>query len=251
MRDEKRIKAVLFDFDDTLITWENINISSWREFNRPKFDSIHSYLSGEGHELPDPDEFALIMHTLNYEAWEKARQTWEGVRLLSVLCAGLERCGINPAEVDKDALLEAYNWQHIPGVVPFPDTHDVLGVLKSQGYKIGLVTNSYQPMWMRDIELNKFELMQYIDARITSGDTGFMKPHPAIYWRMLGLLNLTPEEAVFVGDRPANDIQGANNVGMLSVLMSPPYLDHPLDGAQPDYTISRLSELLPILEALD
>lgn len=251
MRQDKRIKAVIFDLDDTLITWEKIDISSWREFNRPKIENIHTYLTAQGHTLPEKDKFALLFHETNRSAWEEAKETWMGARLIDVIVRCLELCALPVDQVDMEEVLQVYNWESIPGVVPFEDTHDVLSALKEQGYKIGLITNSYQPMWMRDIELTQFNLLQYIDARITSGDTGFMKPHPAIYWRMLGLLNLTPEEAVFVGDRPENDIQGANNIGMLSVLMSPPYLDHPLEGARPDFTITTLSELLPILEALD
>jgi FMN phosphatase YigB (HAD superfamily) len=96
-----------------------------------------------------------------------------------------------------------------------------------------------------------FDMMKYFDARITSGDTRFMKPHPAIYWRMLGMLHLTPEEAVFVGDRPENDIQGANAVGMISVHMNPPHVKFDLNGIIPNYTITQLQQLLPILEQLD
>ena len=106
------------------------------------------------------------------------------------------------------------------------------------------------PMWMRDIELAHYGLLDYFDARITSGDTGYMKPHPAIYWRAMGLLDTTPDRAVFVGDRPENDIVGANEVGMVSVLMSPDHLDIPLNGVEPNYTITRLGQLLPILAGI-
>jgi FMN phosphatase YigB (HAD superfamily) len=56
---------------------------------------------------------------------------------------------------------------------------------------------------------------------------------------------------VFVGDRPVNDIAGANEAGMISVLISPPHLDRELNGVQPDYIIQRLSELIPILDKLE
>lgn len=251
MRADKQIKAVIFDLDDTLISWEKIEIPSWQAFNDPKFAAVHAYLADEGHVLPEVEAFTDVMHEQNRMAWQTARETWEGSSLLEVLQRGVAQCGVALTAVDWDDVLRVFKWQPIPGVQPFPDVYDVLDGIRTRGYKIGLVTNSYQPMWMRDIELEKFGLMPYLDARITSGDTGFIKPHPAIYWRMLGLLDLTPTEAVFVGDRPQNDILGANKVGMTSVLMAPPYLDYPLDGITPDYTISTLTELLPVLEALD
>jgi putative hydrolase of the HAD superfamily len=89
--------------------------------------------------------------------------------------------------------------------------------------------------------------MEFFDARITSGDTGYMKPHPEIYRRILSLLDVAASQALFVGDRPENDIAGANDSGLVSVLISPAHLNYDLNGVEPDFTISRLNELLPIL----
>jgi putative hydrolase of the HAD superfamily len=160
-------------------------------------------------------------------------------------------CGLDEAQLDIDAVLCAYNWNTVPGVVPFDDTLSVLEQLKSDGYKVGLITNAMQPMWMRDVELSAYGILDYLDVRLTSGDVGFMKPHPHIYWRALELLDVQPEEAVFVGDRPANDIAGANEAGLISVLMSPHHLERELNGVRPNYTICNLTELLPILAQLE
>lgn len=147
--------------------------------------------------------------------------------------------------------VRAYDWGLIPGVVPFDDTLSVLEHLKNDGYKLGLITNAMQPIWMRDIELRAFGILDYLDVRLTSGDVGFMKPHPFIYWQALELLEVKPEESIFVGDRPANDIAGANDAGLTSVLMAPPHLNRELNGVRPNFTISSLSELLPILAQLE
>jgi FMN phosphatase YigB (HAD superfamily) len=105
-------------------------------------------------------------------------------------------------------------------------------------------------MWMRDVELEAYNIIEFLDARITSGDIGYLKPHPQIYKRILEMLDVQPEEAVFVGDRPKSDIAGANQIGLTSVLMAPPHLERELDGVVPDHTITSLSQLLPILENL-
>jgi putative hydrolase of the HAD superfamily len=106
-------------------------------------------------------------------------------------------------------------------------------------------------MWMRDVELEAYEMLHYFDARVTSGDVGVLKPHPEIYEHILEMLDLRPDQAVFVGDRPINDIAGANEVGLVSVLMAPPHLERELDGVVPDFTIEKLSELIPLLEKLN
>ena len=251
MRTNKRIKAVIFDLDDTLISWEHMAHNSWRAFNRPKYDRIHDHITQLGHTLPSKEHFANALNELNQQSWERALETGRAEGLTAVLLRGLAFCGVDTADLDPQAILHAYHWEPIPGVALFPDTHHVLEAIQGQGYKIGLITNAYQPMWMRDRELEEYDLLRYFSARITSGDTGFMKPHPAVYWRMLGLLDLMPHEAIFVGDRPAQDIAGAHSVGMLGVLMAPPYLNYELDGVAPDFTIASLSDLLPILADLD
>ncbi|MEM7801356.1 MAG: HAD family hydrolase, partial [Chloroflexota bacterium] len=183
--------------------------------------------------------------------WETKKPTWAGPNFGDALTSALAQAGVPNEKVDLDEVFEVYDWSPFPGVAPFADTHSVLKALKANGYKIGLITNAFQPMYMRDVELERYDLLKYLDARITSGDTRFMKPHPAIYWRMLGLLDLMPEDAVMVGDRPGHDVLGAHNTGMLGVLMSPPHLNRPLEGVKPDYIVNALSELLPILEELD
>ena len=153
----------------------------------------------------------------------------------------------------------------MPGVVPYPDTVAVLQALREAGYALGLVTNSYFPMWMRDVELEHYQLLDFFDVRITACDAGHLKPHRAIFTRALEHLDTEPERAVFVGDRPEHDIRGANDAGLISVLLDPPqdlgagrdlrqareYLERDLDGVVPDYTITTLSELLPILVELE
>jgi putative hydrolase of the HAD superfamily len=105
-------------------------------------------------------------------------------------------------------------------------------------------------MSLRDVELEAYGLVDLIDQRVSAADVGYLKPHPAIYEQLLARLEVTPEEAIFVGDRPANDIAGANAVGLVSVLMKPAYLTRDLTGARPDYTIERLDQLLPVLDSL-
>ncbi len=250
MRTHKRIKAVIFDFDDTLIDWSHASVT-WRDFVTPKYRKIHQYLQDEGFNPPPADELIPLFYANVRLVWEEAKETWLGARLTDALWRSFADAGLDCDQIDMTAVLHAFDWSPCPGVRPFEDTHMVLDHIQAQGYKLGLITNAFQPMWHRDIELREYGLLNYFPARITSGDTGFMKPHPAIYWRMLGMLDLMPEEAIFIGDRPENDILGAQNVGMPNVWMRPDHVDYPLNGLVPDYTITRLAQLLPILAELD
>lgn len=246
----RRISAVLFDLDDTLLDWSG-RVGSWTEITRPHVDNVHNYLTSHGHTLPDKDAFADIYRDIIVDSWAEARRTWESVCFETVLRKSCSSVGIDVGQIDFHEMMVAFDYAPIPGVVPFVDTIPLLEQLREAEYKLGIITNSMMPMWMRDIELETYRMTGYFDVCLTSGDCGKIKPSPAIYRKALDLLKMTPEQALFVGDRPANDIAGAKNAGITSVLFTPPHLNRDLDGVEPDYTITNLTELLPILGILE
>lgn len=245
-----RIEAVIFDLDDTLTDWGGQAIT-WEQFFGQRTNTIHRFLSESNHKLPPVDEFYTIIDQATRNTWEEAKKTWIIPSIGDMMLQVFIDLGLDIDRIDIHEILVIYDWGPLPGVVPYADTIPVLEELRDRGYKIGLLTNSFLPMWMRDVELEVYDLLQYFDARVTAADVGYLKPHPFIYQRTLELLGTTPEKAVFVGDRPKNDIAGANDSGLISVLMDPPHLNRDLDGVVPDFTISSLTELLPILECLD
>jgi putative hydrolase of the HAD superfamily len=246
----RRIDAVIFDFDDTLIDWSGVS-ESYGTVMRPHIDKLRAHLVALGHSVPDGETFFQTYRQVIIEAWNVAKQEWTGVSFGRCLRQLFTQIGLDPDRIDLEAAMRAYDWGPVPNVVLYEDTLAVLQTLRRQGYKLGLVTNSMLPMWMRDVELEAYGLLPFFDARLTSGDVGYIKPHTVIYEQVLARLDTCAQRAVFVGDRPGNDIAGANASGLISVLIDPPYLDRELNGVAPDYTITQLSDLLPILTALE
>lgn len=244
------IEAIVFDLDDTLIDWAQPTVTR-EDFYQPRIAAIHSYITQSGHTLPPVDDFFQIVDEAITAAWTEAKVNWEIPSFGDVLCLVFVNLGLDVSRIDINEVLRVFDWQPRPGVILFPDTIAVLQELRQRGYKIGMVTNSFLPMWMRDTELQAYGLMEYLDVRISAADVGYLKPHPQIYQKLLDLLQTEAERTVFVGDRPGNDIVGANNIGLISVLMSPPHLDRDLKGVEPDYTISSLSELLSIVDDIE
>lgn len=246
----KAIEAILFDLDDTLIDWSGMELE-WEDLNRPLVDNIYNHLDKNGRNLPDRAAFFDAFVHRAHEVWDEAKQDLSGPEFREALRRVCLDAGFEPAQGEIDTLLQVYDWRPMPGVVPYPDTLFVLGNLREAGYKLGLVTNSFYPMWMRDVELAHYNLLNFFDVRISASDAGYIKPHMAIYQQALALLEVEPERTVFVGDRPQNDILGANEAGLISVLIDPPHLAREKEGIEADYTICSLSELLPILEHLE
>lgn len=247
---QRRILAVLFDLDDTLLDWTEWS-GSFAELSKRQLGRFHDELLDRGHTVPDKEAFVRSYVELLVRCWDEAKLTWAGVRFADVLSRYLNELGLDQSQVDLDELLLTFDYGPLPGVAPYEDAVAVLDLLKQEEYLIGLITNSMFPMWMRDIELRAYDMIEYFDVRLTSGDVGYMKPHPAIYQQALNELGVAADQAVFVGDRPVNDISGAIEAGLVAILMAPPSLNRDLEGVEPHFTISCLSELPPILRALE
>ncbi len=243
------IDTVIFDLDDTLIDWSN-QAATWGEFFKPRTECVRRYLIQNSYEMPPATEFYGSVEGAIRQLWSNAKETCLIKPIGDMLLELLLDMGHDVHSLDMRMLLESYNWQPFPGVAPFDDTLPVLKQLKEEDYKIGLLTNSFLPMWMRDVELRAYNIIDFLDARLTAADVGYIKPHPKIFEHLLDLLDSEAHSSLFVGDRPAHDIVGANEVGMISVLITPPHVEFDLDGVVPDFTIKSLSELPGILTHL-
>ncbi len=243
------LDTVIFDFDDTLIDWSGCK-ATWPEMMGTHLDLVVDYLVGEGYELPEKTAVRKQYHETIMAAWDNARKTGIAVSVGSIFkqCLELWDVPIDSLAAVMDVYARAGGVGVVDGVVLYDETIPVLDYLKANGYKIGLVTNSMSTMKMRDVELREYGIIDYFDARVTSGDVGFIKPDPRIYNHIMGLLDTDKDHAIFVGDRPGSDILGANRVGMPSVWMKPAHINYDLNDAKPDYTINKLDQLLPILE---
>jgi putative hydrolase of the HAD superfamily len=102
-------------------------------------------------------------------------------------------------------------------IVPRPGAVFLLEYLRSNTYKIGLVSNwsdEVSSVW-RDIPISK-----YFDVSIFSCKAGIMKPDPRIYQMALEQLSVRAGECLFIGDGDSSEMNGAVEVGMDALLIS-------------------------------
>jgi putative hydrolase of the HAD superfamily len=105
-------------------------------------------------------------------------------------------------------------WLHSENFELYEDALPVLADLRRRGLKIGLVSNTSRDL---DAFIRHFKLD--VDAWLASGTHGKVKPSPSIFRAVLDLLQVEPEAAVMVGDSPADDIDGAQAIGMRAFLI--------------------------------
>lgn len=243
--------AVLFDLDDTLLSWEAPGWT-WREINGRRCAGAAAHLARLAPHGPSASALEAATYDAVIGAWRETRDdpALRSPNLGAILCDALDRLGFAREALDVDALCDAYGWEAVPGVVPFADALAVLDALRAAGIRTGIVTNSLYPRRLRVAELTALGLLERVDVCVTSGDVGYVKPHASIYHAALDAIGVVPGRAAFVGDRPERDIKGANALGMTSVLFRPSYLpaiERFGEGETPGHVVDGLSGLLEII----
>jgi HAD superfamily hydrolase (TIGR01662 family) len=105
-------------------------------------------------------------------------------------------------------------WLHSENFELYEDVLPVLALLRKHGLKIGLVSNT-----SRDLDAFVKHHALDVDAWVSSGVHGKVKPSPTIFRAALELLDVEPSAAVMVGDSPDDDVAGAEAVGIRAFLL--------------------------------
>jgi putative hydrolase of the HAD superfamily len=122
--------------------------------------------------------------------------------------------GGNGASVRSVAEAITDGWLRSENFELYEDALPVLEMLRRHGLKIGLVSNTSRDL---DVFIRHFELD--VDAWLSSGRHGKVKPSPTIFRAVLDLLEVDAGAAAMVGDSLADDIEGARALGMRAFLL--------------------------------
>lgn len=131
---------------------------------------------------------------------------------------------------------------------PYTGVTEVLTMMKKQ-YRLAAVSDG-QSLWARP-ELRAAGLEKFFEFVIVSGDHGFRKPDKRMFDLALERLQISPSEAVYVGNDMYRDISGAGNAGMKTVFFKSDQGDHDFAGHDPDYIIYNFNELPRAVEFLE
>lgn len=164
----------------------------------------------------------------------------ESLERLRDRCAEVMRdaLGIEGVElrVVREAMLAALHFE------AFPDAAPALEQLRSRDVRLVAASN-----WDSSLPqvLERTGLAGLLDGVVSSAAAGAAKPDPRLFEAALELAQVAPDQALHIGDRPENDIDGARAVGMHVALIArdgdPPALP---DGVP---VITTLAELPPLV----
>jgi putative hydrolase of the HAD superfamily len=221
------ISAVIFDWGGTLTPWHAIE---------PRGAWIAAVAD---------EELADRLLAAETEIWLRSRDEHRSGTLDEVFAAA----GVEPTA----AMLAAISGWWEPHTYLDPDAPAVFAALRERGLRIGVLSNT---IWTRTEHDRIFErdgVLGVIDGAVYSSEIPWTKPHPKAFEAALQAVDVTdPAEAVFVGDRPYDDIHGAKSVGMRAVLLPhsdiPEIQKGPVEG-EADAVIQRLADVVAVIDA--
>jgi len=236
------LRAVLFDWGDTLFHFaydETLLEAGW--------EAGLATLERDG--LPGPDETAARFRE-QYLPLLFVPGSVDEVEYPGMIRELLEGFGVELDAGALDRFLAAEHAAWEPARQMGAQTHALLDSLRDRGLATGLVSNAFDPGWLLHGDLARMGLEERLDAAVFSSEIGKRKPHPAIFEHVLERLGVAPEDALFVGDRRYEDVRGAKELGMTTVLALWFRADDDERGRDPDYEAFTPMDVLNVVRRL-
>ncbi|MGB9714697.1 MAG: HAD family hydrolase [Candidatus Bathyarchaeales archaeon] len=207
------VKAVLFDFFDTLVL-----IEGGENFYIPSLRSLHNFLVKKGINTSF-EEFKQAYFEVRDRLYSETAENLEEPHFNIRVSETLKKLGYNFSASDKIVVdaTEAFSNEFMRYVRLDAEAPEALQKLHEK-YKLGIVSNFAIPECLRKL-LEKFDLEKFFDAIVISGEINKRKPSPEIFQKALEALQVKASETIFVGDTLNIDVKGAKNIGIKAILI--------------------------------
>jgi HAD superfamily hydrolase (TIGR01549 family) len=236
------VEAVLFDWGDTLFRSafdDGIFLAGW--------EAGMAAIGRDG--LPDHRETAARFRD-HYLPLIYAYDAVDEVDYEAMIRELLDGFGHQLDDEELARFVEAEHAQEIPARLESACCHDLLDGLRARSIRLGLVSNVCDPPRLVRDDLRWMELDRRFDTVVFSSEVGRRKPDPTVFRAALTALGTGPREAVFVGDRRYDDMRGAKELGMATVLATWFRVDDDPRGIDPDFVAAEPAAVFGILDQL-
>jgi putative hydrolase of the HAD superfamily len=238
------ICGVAFDLGWTLVDF-GYDVSA-AEAQRAR--DLGGFLLSCGLDLDGTVVYASYRQELRALAQAGAALHYEYPARLAMLRALRRHMGrADAARLVGDAI-EASFERLVTGWRLYPDTLDTLAALRDAGVRLGCISNAADGASIWRI-IDRCALRPWFSPIYISVEVGLRKPHPRIFEMTLEQWEVSPKQAVMVGDILDTDVLGAQQVGMRGIWVDRGPVNPWIDNEQsrtyiaPDATIRELAEL--------
>ncbi|MFH0730037.1 MAG: HAD family hydrolase [Pseudomonadota bacterium] len=221
----QKMDAIFFDFEGTLVNFQ------WKLEAAVDETLTALSLSGFPRDLygDNPGYAQIYNHTLRLSS----RETSPGEQ--------------SPQRKIMDAIYDRYDLDALTRWRLYPDTADVLSLLKQSNHKLGLISNIGNTALTAALE--QLNIARFLDIVVSRNEMPFLKPHPEGLLTAAQTLGLSPDRILFVGDS-RNDVAAAHAAGMRACyLVGGEDTPEKLNAFSPDLTVTTLSQLPELLKS--
>ncbi|MEP6775582.1 MAG: HAD family hydrolase [Chloroflexota bacterium] len=209
------IKAVLFDFHNTLVTcdsWLDLEIHTLPALALERLAEKDYLLEGQVVSTGQAQVATQLFHQVRQEARDSGVEVSavEGVRSV------LELMGYTPPIDDIEEVVSDLERKCLLDVAPVDGALATIQRLRDAGYVLGVVSSAGWPPFV-EMALEAEGMRPFFTEVTTSAGEGIYKSDPLIFLRAVSRLGFEPAEAVHVGDHALYDVQTARSAGLYTV----------------------------------
>ena len=203
---DKKIKGVLIDFDNTFYIYEPCHKEALVAVAEEMQKSI-----GEIEDFYDTYKKAqkIVKNRISTQAASHSRVLYFQ-NMFELLGKG--------SQPELSLRLETLYWdvfigemKLVPGLIKFLEKY------REKGIKIVVVSDMTTSIQFK--KMTTLKVVHLVDFVVTSEEAGIEKPGSAIFDVALEKAGLKPNNAIMIGDSFKKDIEGAENMGMQSLLI--------------------------------
>lgn len=167
----------------------------------------------------------------------------------SYITPALRHYGLGDGPDQVAAALSAMSLPAASRVRLFPGAAGLLASIKYHGLPCVICSNA---IWRNAAaywhDLHTLGIAERIDAVVSSADTGFRKPHPAMFLRAAEAAGVAPQACLMIGNSEDNDILPARSFGIRTLRVA---IEDPAPaGSAASQVAGSLTQATSILRAL-
>mgnify|MGYP000675223590 CR=1 FL=1 len=190
MKNFCEIKNVVFDLGGVLLEWNPEKIVA-QAFDNPSTGNLIMR------------EIFLHPDWLKFDGGELTES--QAIRFFA------QKTGRSEEDIEK--LMNVYR----NSLSPFPESIDFFYELKKEKFKLFCASNIHPSIFRKLTKSHQF--LKEFDGVLVSGKIGILKPNPAFYKHLIDAYALSPQETVFIDDKPEN-VDAAVLLGMHGIVFN-------------------------------
>ena len=247
MQDSRRLRAVTFDFHNTiahcdrwfelevrtlvpaLLDWHALRggptvTTAMREEARQRYRELRMEIMEHGNEL---DAAACARHVLDHMVEPVGMSDNDIVRGIDDLMA--------------DTLSES---------VPVPGVLDAIRGLRAAGLQLGVISAAVHHGFL-EWSLAQFGVRDQFDLVVTTASAGYYKTRPELYLTTVDALGSTPAETLHIGDSYRLDVLGAQAAGMHTAWFDRGDAQQGEDRSAASFSVQSMGDLVAAVQHLN